>query len=194
MGSPAPAPRLVGRDAEIQALGEALDRVGSGQPVIALVEGEAGIGKTRLLEEALQAACERGMQVVSGRAAELEQTRPFGVLADAFECARASADPRRAALPRRRPRAGRLRRAPACSPGPRPNPRSRQSPSGTYTREAGPSRRPWRPIPGSARRFRRSSGDSSPSLQGSKARWFKMCLATWIASTHSLRSVSVTGS
>ena len=98
MGSPAPAPRLVGRDAEIRALGEALDRVGSGQPVIALVEGEAGIGKTRLLEEALQAARERGMQVVAGRAAELEQTRPFGVLADAFECARASADPRRAAI------------------------------------------------------------------------------------------------
>src|SRR5262249_5068286 len=35
---------------------------------------EAGIGKTRLLEHALQDARERGMQVVSGRTEELERT------------------------------------------------------------------------------------------------------------------------
>jgi predicted ATPase len=63
-----------------------------------LVEGEAGIGKTRLLTEVLQDAAGRGMGVAAGRAEELERTRPFGVLAAAFGCTRSSPDPRRAAI------------------------------------------------------------------------------------------------
>ena len=38
------------------------------------------------------------MQVVAGRAEELERTRPFGLLAEAFGCASTSPDPRRAAI------------------------------------------------------------------------------------------------
>ena len=38
------------------------------------------------------------MQVAAGRAEELEQTRPFGLVASAFGCARSSPDPRRAAI------------------------------------------------------------------------------------------------
>lgn len=98
MGFPALIPRLVGRDAEIRALGEALDRVSSGHPTIVLVEGEAGIGKTRLLEHALAEARARGMQVVAGRAEELERTRPFGLLAATFGCATSSPDPRLAGI------------------------------------------------------------------------------------------------
>jgi len=94
----APVPRICGREAEIQALGEALDRVASGGPAIVLVEGEAGIGKTRLLAQVLQDARGRGMLVAAGRAEELERTRPFGVLAAAFGCTRSSPDPRRAAI------------------------------------------------------------------------------------------------
>jgi tetratricopeptide (TPR) repeat protein len=100
MGALAPVPRICGREAEIQALGEALGRVASGGPAIVLVEGEAGIGKTRLLAQALEDARGRGMQVAAGRAEELERTRPFGVLAAAFGCARSSPDPRRAAIAR----------------------------------------------------------------------------------------------
>jgi len=98
MGMLAPAPRTLGREAETRALGEALDRVASGTPAIVLIEGEAGIGKTRLLQDALQDARGRGMQVVAGRAEELERTRPFGLLAAAFGCASSSPDPRRAAI------------------------------------------------------------------------------------------------
>jgi hypothetical protein len=98
MGMLAPVPRICGREAEIKALGEALDRVAAGGPAIVLVEGEAGIGKTRLLAEVLEGAAGRGMRVAAGRAEELERTRPFGVLAAAFGCSRSSPDPRRAAI------------------------------------------------------------------------------------------------
>ena len=84
MGALARAPRICGREAEIQTLGEALDRVACGGPAIVLVEGEAGIGKTRLLAKALEDARGRGMHVAAGRAEELERTRPFGVLAGAW--------------------------------------------------------------------------------------------------------------
>ena len=94
----APALRLRGRPAEIAVLGEALDRAASGQSAVVLIEGEAGIGKTRLLAEALANARGRGMQLTAARAEELEQTRPFGLVASAFGCARSSPDPRRAAI------------------------------------------------------------------------------------------------
>src|SRR5688500_11641818 len=47
--------RLVGRDAELARLLEAVTTARSGQPTLVLVEGEAGIGKTRLVTEAPQA-------------------------------------------------------------------------------------------------------------------------------------------
>jgi predicted ATPase len=98
MGAVAPVPRICGREAEIGALGAALGRVADGGPSIVLVEGEAGIGKTRLLAQVLEDARGLGMQVTAGRAEELERTRPFGVLASALGCARSSPDPRRAAI------------------------------------------------------------------------------------------------
>jgi DNA-binding CsgD family transcriptional regulator len=98
VGTVAPVPGIRGRAAEIAVLSESLDRVASGRPAIVLIEGEAGIGKTRLLAEALREARGRGMQVVAGRAEELEQTRPFGLVAGAFGCDRSSPDPRRAAI------------------------------------------------------------------------------------------------
>lgn len=98
MGNAAPPPRLRGREAEVSYLAEALDQAADGSLAIVLVEGEAGIGKTRLLEEALATAKLQGMQVVAGRTDELERARPFGLLADAFSCAVASPDSKRAAI------------------------------------------------------------------------------------------------
>lgn len=98
MGNPALPPRLRGREAEVRILAEALDQAARGSLAIVLVEGEAGIGKTRLLEEALTGAAAWGMQAVAGRPEELERARPFGLLADAFGCGPASLDSRRAAI------------------------------------------------------------------------------------------------
>jgi hypothetical protein len=83
----ASGPRLRGRDMELRALGEALDRAASGGSAIVLVEGEAGIGKTRLLAETVEQARARSLRVAAGRAEELERTRPFGLLADTLGCA-----------------------------------------------------------------------------------------------------------
>jgi len=98
MGTLAPVPGIRGRAAEIAVLGDAVDRVVSGRPAVVLIEGEAGIGKTRLLAGVLEDARGRGVQVAAGRAEELERTRPFGLVAAAFGCVRSSPDPRRAAI------------------------------------------------------------------------------------------------
>ena len=70
MGRLTPMPRIYGRDAEIATLVEALDLAASGRLAVVLIEGEAGIGKSPLLEEALQSARGRGIQVTAGRAEE----------------------------------------------------------------------------------------------------------------------------
>ncbi|MGW4892655.1 helix-turn-helix transcriptional regulator [Kitasatospora sp. NPDC004240] len=54
------SPVFVGRGTEITALAQALDRARSGLPQTVLVGGEAGVGKTRLLEEFLRQAADAG--------------------------------------------------------------------------------------------------------------------------------------
>src|SRR4029434_10054186 len=43
--------RFVGRDTELAALGQALERAGAGQGQVVAVVGEAGVGKSRLVYE-----------------------------------------------------------------------------------------------------------------------------------------------
>ena len=52
-----------GRDAQMAALGEQLDRACSGVGTVVLVEGDAGMGKTRLLDEAAMVARRRRFRV-----------------------------------------------------------------------------------------------------------------------------------
>jgi len=74
-------PPLVGRAAELAALGEFVRTVRRGGR-LAVVEGEAGIGKTRLVEAALDLAREAGAAIVSAKAEELDAHRPYGAIAD----------------------------------------------------------------------------------------------------------------
>jgi DNA-binding NarL/FixJ family response regulator len=55
-----------------------------GQPVVMLISGDAGVGKTRLLAEVSAEAVGRGFAVLSGRCAELTDTIPYLPLADAL--------------------------------------------------------------------------------------------------------------
>src|SRR4051812_28116816 len=63
------------------ALGDA--RAGAGRLLV--VEGPAGIGKSRLLDEAAALASETRMTALRARGGELEQGYPFGVVIDLFE-------------------------------------------------------------------------------------------------------------
>jgi DNA-binding CsgD family transcriptional regulator/tetratricopeptide (TPR) repeat protein len=97
---PSPATTLVGRSDELAILRELLDRAGNGSGGAAVIEGEAGIGKTRLLTEALNEAQARGFQVYRGAAQELDRDRPFGALVGALSLTPDAEDPYRAAVGR----------------------------------------------------------------------------------------------
>src|SRR4051794_6209482 len=85
--------RIVERDNEIGLIGMLLGDAIAGEGRVALIEGPAGIGKTRLLAEARAQAPGLGMAALSARGSELEREFPFGVARQLFEAA--LADPAR---------------------------------------------------------------------------------------------------
>jgi DNA-binding CsgD family transcriptional regulator/tetratricopeptide (TPR) repeat protein len=66
------SPVLVGRRAESAALSDALERVLRGQRVTMLVGGEAGVGKSRLVNELVERARTSDARVLAGGCIELE--------------------------------------------------------------------------------------------------------------------------
>jgi len=74
------APPLVGRGGELEVLQEVLEAAGSGVGGALLVEGPAGIGKTRMLAAGREQAERGGMLVLHARGAELERDYPLGVV------------------------------------------------------------------------------------------------------------------
>ncbi len=81
----APATPLLDRTPELSAIAAALSSAVSGKGSTLLVEGAAGIGKTRLLAEACERAAATGMTVLSARAAEFEGGYAWGVVRQLFE-------------------------------------------------------------------------------------------------------------
>ncbi len=63
-----------------------------------VMEGEAGIGKTRLVQGIVDEARAQDMVALVGQAHPFERTRPFGAMAAALDLSRRSVDPRRAAI------------------------------------------------------------------------------------------------
>jgi DNA-binding CsgD family transcriptional regulator len=76
-----PSAPLIGRRDESAAIQAALAAVGQGTGHLLLFVGEAGIGKTRLIDEALALAVAAGMTTLRARAEELDARRPFGAIA-----------------------------------------------------------------------------------------------------------------
>jgi predicted ATPase len=74
--------------------------VRAGQAAVLLIEGEAGIGKSRLVHHLIGEAYAAGAVVFCGEAHPFERTHPFGVVADALDLRRRSPDPRRAMIGR----------------------------------------------------------------------------------------------
>ena len=76
----APAPTLRGRDAELTILGQHLDQLLSGAGTVVVVEGGAGIGKSRLLGEVTAMADRLSIRVGSGVADPADAVVPLSVL------------------------------------------------------------------------------------------------------------------
>jgi DNA-binding SARP family transcriptional activator len=86
--SPSDTP-LIGRQAELTRLEAGLDAAWQGRGAVALVQGEVGVGKSRLVEAVVARALERGGCVLVGRAYESEQILPFSPWVDALRTGRA---------------------------------------------------------------------------------------------------------
>ncbi|MFF9129081.1 AAA family ATPase [Streptomyces sp. NPDC014806] len=65
------SPVFVGRADELEALRDALARAAAGEPQALLIAGEAGVGKTRLVEEFAMAACHAGAVIAVGGCVEI---------------------------------------------------------------------------------------------------------------------------
>ncbi|MER5509046.1 AAA family ATPase [Streptomyces sp. NPDC002766] len=65
------SPVFVGRAEELDTLNDALARAAAGEPQALLIGGEAGVGKTRLVEEFATEACRRGAVVALGGCVEI---------------------------------------------------------------------------------------------------------------------------
>jgi ATP/maltotriose-dependent transcriptional regulator MalT len=78
----------VGRERELAAVLAAVERARQqSYGALLLLEGEAGIGKTTVLGAVAAAVARRGVAVVRAESSQLERTRPFGPLHDAFAAA-----------------------------------------------------------------------------------------------------------
>src|ERR1700735_4388278 len=67
---------LVGREAELSRLRGLLRDATAGHAVTALVSGDAGIGKSRLVDEVVQIAGRDGFTALGGRGAEICDRAP----------------------------------------------------------------------------------------------------------------------
>ena len=73
---------LIGRDAEMTRIHQALDDAWGGTGKLSLLSGDAGVGKTRILEDVATHALRRGGRILRGRCFESEEVLPFAVWAD----------------------------------------------------------------------------------------------------------------
>src|ERR1700716_1466431 len=76
---------LLERQTELARLAALAEGARAGSPSLALIEGPAGIGKTRLMEAVCVEAAGQGMQVLDARGAEAERDFGFGAVRQLFE-------------------------------------------------------------------------------------------------------------
>jgi DNA-binding CsgD family transcriptional regulator len=85
MASQVTTGRFVGRTQELARLRQLLARAATGTPLLALVGGEAGVGKTRLVQQLAAAASGQGVRVLGGGCVPLgEEGLPFAPVTDAL--------------------------------------------------------------------------------------------------------------
>jgi DNA-binding SARP family transcriptional activator len=79
-----PSTTLIGREEEAARFHALLEAVGAGDGRVVALVGEAGIGKSRLLDELVALAGRRGFRLLVTRSHETEQVLPFGPWVDAL--------------------------------------------------------------------------------------------------------------
>src|SRR5262245_10339962 len=84
---------LLEREVQVAALQALTDAARSGGGRLAVIEGSAGIGKTRLLAEARAIAGAAGMRVLAARGGEFEGEFAYGIVRQLFEALLASVAP-----------------------------------------------------------------------------------------------------
>jgi DNA-binding CsgD family transcriptional regulator len=84
---------LLEREAQVAALAALAGAARRGGGRFVVIEGSAGIGKTRLLAEARAIAGSAGMRVLAARGGELEGEFAYGIVRQLFEPLLASANP-----------------------------------------------------------------------------------------------------
>jgi predicted ATPase len=90
---------LLERERELEELEGFLSEVEPGRGCAVAIEATAGLGKTDLLREAREIGSRSGLNVLSGRATELEREFPFALVRQLFESELVSMPPgKRAAL------------------------------------------------------------------------------------------------
>lgn len=75
---------FVGREVELEQIGQQLHHALTGTGELVVLDGEAGVGKTRLAIAILQLAADDGATVISASCQALEKTLPFAPLADSI--------------------------------------------------------------------------------------------------------------
>jgi DNA-binding CsgD family transcriptional regulator len=93
-----PTEPLVGREQELRLAQQLMLDVQQGRAATIVVDGEAGVGKTSLIQALMSSARADGMRTADGAAHPFETTRPFGALAAALDLRSTSDDPRRASI------------------------------------------------------------------------------------------------
>ena len=78
------SPVIVGREAHLQALDSAIHSVAQGLGQIVLLAGDAGIGKSRVVQEAIAQASSRNFLTFLGRCFDGDDTIPYSLLTDLF--------------------------------------------------------------------------------------------------------------
>jgi DNA-binding CsgD family transcriptional regulator len=84
LGGTGTAP-LLERTTALRSLLECAEAAASGEGCLAIIEGEPGIGKTRLLERALEMLSTGSWLILRARGGELESEYAFGVVRQLFE-------------------------------------------------------------------------------------------------------------
>jgi ATP/maltotriose-dependent transcriptional regulator MalT len=86
--APTDGAALIGRSEDLAALDAALEQARGGDPVAVLIAGDAGMGKTRLVQEFCERAYADGARVLTGACVDLgESALPYAGLADALRAA-----------------------------------------------------------------------------------------------------------